>query len=136
LYQNGSRNYRRSYFSQRFQKFCLNKDFHFTRFRGFRASIGIFSSASFCRGEIALGNSLNVVDAPSWRSRSLGQSVSFVFHLFVGRPGMYSLARQWIGSNFAVVAGVAFAFNRLTLNFPLWTHNTATLGWMRRRQAC
>jgi hypothetical protein len=44
---------------------------------------------------------------------------------------MYFLARQWTGMRLAAaVAGMAFAFNGLTLNCLMWPNNIAALGWM------
>jgi hypothetical protein len=43
---------------------------------------------------------------------------------------MYFLARRWTGNGLAAsVAGVAFAFNGLTLNCLMWPNNIAALGW-------
>jgi hypothetical protein len=44
---------------------------------------------------------------------------------------MYFLARDWTGNPFAAtLAGVAFAFNGLTLNCLMWPNNIDALGWM------
>jgi len=44
---------------------------------------------------------------------------------------MYFLARRWTANGLAAsVAGMAFAFNGLTLNCLMWPNNIAALGWM------
>jgi Bacterial membrane protein YfhO len=60
-------------------------------------------------------------------------SLSFfcLLHLWLAGFGMYRLARRWTGNNFAAAfAGVAFAFNGLTLNLLMWPSHIATLSWM------
>jgi hypothetical protein len=62
----------------------------------------------------------------SW---SLG--VFSLLHLFIAGMGMYVLAREWTGRNFsACLAGVAFAFNGLSLNLLMWPSHIATYAWM------
>jgi hypothetical protein len=60
-------------------------------------------------------------------------SLSFfcLLHLWFAGFGMYRLARRWTGNNFAAAfAGMAFAFNGLTLNLLMWPSHIATLSWM------
>jgi hypothetical protein len=60
-------------------------------------------------------------------------SLSFfcLLHLWFAGFGMFQLARRWTGNNFAAAfAGVAFAFNGLTLNLLMWPGHIATLSWM------
>ena len=60
-------------------------------------------------------------------------SLSFfcLLHLWFAGFGMYFLARRWTGNSFAAAfAGVAFAFNGLTLNLLMWPSHIATLSWM------
>ena len=60
-------------------------------------------------------------------------SLSFfcLLHLWFAGFGMFHLARHWTGSDFAAAfAGVAFAFNGLTLNLLMWPSHIATLSWM------
>ena len=60
-------------------------------------------------------------------------SLSFfcLLHLWFAGFGMFFLARRWAGSSFAAAfAGVAFAFNGLTLNLLMWPSHIATLSWM------
>lgn len=63
----------------------------------------------------------------------LSWSLSFfcLLHLWFAGFGMYQLARRWTGGNFAAAfAGVAFAFNGLTLNLLMWPSHIATFSWM------
>jgi hypothetical protein len=60
-------------------------------------------------------------------------SLSFfcLLHLWFAGFGMFHLARRWTGNDFAAAfAGVAFAFNGLTLNLLMWPGHIATLSWM------
>lgn len=52
-------------------------------------------------------------------------------HLFLAGGGMYALGRRWFGTRFAAsVAGLAFAWNGLTLHCLMWPSLIAALGWM------
>ena len=54
-----------------------------------------------------------------------------LLHLWFGGFGMFFLARRWTGNSFAAAfAGVAFAFNGLTLNLLMWPSHIATLSWI------
>jgi hypothetical protein len=54
-----------------------------------------------------------------------------LLHLWFAGFGMFFLARRWTGNSFAAAfAGVAFAFNGLTLNLLMWPSHIATLSWM------
>jgi hypothetical protein len=54
-----------------------------------------------------------------------------LFHVFLGGLGMYFLARRWTGSQAgAALAGVAFSFNGLSLNFLMWPSHIATFSWI------
>jgi hypothetical protein len=54
-----------------------------------------------------------------------------LLHLFLGGMGMYCLAARWSGSRAgATLAGVAFAFNGLSLNFLMWPSHIATYAWL------
>jgi hypothetical protein len=60
-------------------------------------------------------------------------SLSFfcLLHLWFAGLGMFFLARRWTSNSFAAAfAGVAFAFNGLTLNLLMWPSHIATLSWM------
>src|SRR5271170_1750117 len=54
-----------------------------------------------------------------------------LLHVFLGGMGMYFLARRWTGSQAgAALAGVAFSFNGLSLNFLMWPSHIATFSWV------
>jgi len=54
-----------------------------------------------------------------------------LLHLWFAGFGMFFLARRWTGNSFAAAfAGVAFAFNGLTLNLLMWPSHIATLSWI------
>jgi hypothetical protein len=54
-----------------------------------------------------------------------------LLHVFLGGMGMYFLARRWTDSQAgAAVAGVAFSFNGLSLNFLMWPSHIATFSWV------
>jgi hypothetical protein len=54
-----------------------------------------------------------------------------LLHVFLGGMGMYFLARRWTSSEAAAaLAGVAFSFNGLSLNFLMWPSHSATFSWM------
>jgi hypothetical protein len=102
----------------------------------------------FWRGELPLWNPLNNAGLPflaQWNTLTLypGSLIYLVFplpwslnvfclaHLWWAGVGMFGLAERWTGNRAAAaVAGVAFAFNGLTLNALMWPNNIAALGWM------
>ena len=52
-------------------------------------------------------------------------------HLFLAALGMYYLCHHWFGSRLgASAAGLAFAWNGLTLQFLAWTSHIAAYAWM------
>jgi hypothetical protein len=54
-----------------------------------------------------------------------------LLHVFLGGMGMYFLARRWTGSQAAgALAGVAFSFNGLSLDFLMWPSHIATFSWI------
>jgi hypothetical protein len=54
-----------------------------------------------------------------------------LLHIFLAGMGMYFLAARWTGSRpGAALAGVAFAFNGLSLNFLMWPSHLAAYAWM------
>src|SRR5437867_1090613 len=103
---------------------------------------------SFWRGEIPLWNPLSSCGLPflaQWNTMALYPPALFylifplqwslgVFclaHLYFAGLGMYFLARFWTNNQFAAtLAGIAFAFNGLSLNCLMWPNNIAALGWM------
>jgi hypothetical protein len=107
-----------------------------------------FQRECFWHGELPFWDPYNYCGAPflaQWNTMPLyppaliylllpmTSSLSFfcLLHLWFAGFGMYRLARRWTGSNFAAAfAGVAFAFNGLTLNLLMWPSHIATLSWM------
>lgn len=54
-----------------------------------------------------------------------------LLHWLLGAVGMYCLAHSRANHRFAAsVAGMAYAFNGLTINCLMWPHMTAAIGWM------
>jgi hypothetical protein len=52
-------------------------------------------------------------------------------HLLLGGVGMYRLTHHWFGKRFAAsVAGLAFAWNGLSIHCLMWPCHTAGLAWM------
>ncbi|MBI4658128.1 MAG: YfhO family protein [Verrucomicrobia bacterium] len=110
--------------------------------------LAYYHRESFWRGEIPLWNPLNNCGLPflaQWNamvlypfslfylllpiSWSLG--VFCLLHLGLAGLGMYFLAYRWTGSRLAAAAaGIAFAFNGLTLSCLKWPNNIAALAWM------
>jgi hypothetical protein len=102
----------------------------------------------FWRGEIPLWNPLNNSGIPylaQWNTMVLYplSAIYLIFplpwslgifclaHLVLAGTGMFVLARRWTGNPVAAgVAGVAFAFNGMTLSCLIWPNNIAALGWM------
>lgn len=102
----------------------------------------------FWRGEFPLWNPLNNLGVPllaQWNTALLYPPALFylllpltwalaVFnlaHLALAGMGMYFLARRWTGSQLAAsVAGMAFAFNGLSLHMLMWISNLAAWAWM------
>ena len=110
--------------------------------------LALFHRDCFWRGEVPLWNPFNNLGLPflaQWNTLTLypGSLLYLLFpmpwslnafclaHLWLAGVGMYWLAFRWTGSRTgAAVAGVAFAFNGLTLNALMWPNNIAALGWM------
>ena len=107
-----------------------------------------FQHDCFWRGELPFWNPYNYCGVPflaQWNTMPLYPpaliylllpltwSLSFfcLLHLWFAGFGMFQLARRWTGNRFAAAfAGVAFAFNGLTLNLLMWPSHIATLSWM------
>ncbi len=107
-----------------------------------------FQRECFWRGEVPLWNPYNNCGVPflaQWNTMPLYPpallylllpltwSLSFfcLLHLWFAGLGAYFLARRWTGNNFAAAfAGVAFAFNGMTLNLLMWPSHIATFAWM------
>jgi hypothetical protein len=107
-----------------------------------------FQRECFWRGELPLWNPYNCCGLPflaQFNTLSL-YPLSLIYlllpltwalpafcllHLFLGGLGMYFLASRWTGSRAGgTLAGVAFAFNGVSLNMLMWPSHSATLGWM------
>jgi hypothetical protein len=107
-----------------------------------------FQHDSFWRGELPFWDPYNYCGTPflaQWNTMPLyppaliylllpltwSLSCFCLLHLWFAGFGMYQLARRWTGNDFAAAfAGVAFAFNGLTLNLLMWPSHIATLSWM------
>jgi len=58
-------------------------------------------------------------------------NVFLLGHLLLGGLGMYVLAHEWFGKRFAAsVAGLAFAWNGMSIHCLMWPCHTAGLAWM------
>ena len=132
-----------------FPTVVIGMDSFFYRDMGqFGYPLAQFHREAFWRGEIPLWNPLNNCGLPflaQWNTLVLypGSLIYlllplpwsmnwFMFaHLFLAAAGMYALALRWTNDRFAAsVAGLAFAWNGLTLHALMWPNNLAALGWM------
>jgi Bacterial membrane protein YfhO len=132
-----------------FPKVCLGLyTFVHRDFGLFGYPLALFHRDCFWRGELPLWNPFNNLGLPflaQWNTLTLypGSLFYLLFpmpwslnafclsHLWLAGVGMYWLALRWTGSRTgAAVAGVAFAFNGLSLNALMWPNNIAALGWM------
>ena len=114
----------------------------------FAYPVAFYFRESFWHGEFPTWNPLNSCGIPfmaQWNTMTLYPLSLFylllpapwsfgVFclgHLFLGGMGMYFLAQRWTGNRAAAaLAGMAFAFNGMTLFGVMWPHLLAALGWM------
>lgn len=132
-----------------FPTVVIGTDSFFYRDMGqFGYPLAKFHREAFWRGEIPLWNPLNNCGLPflaQWNTLVLypGSLIYlllplpwsmnwFMFaHLLLAAAGMYALALRWTNHRFAAsVAGLAFAWNGLTLHVLMWPNNMAALGWM------
>jgi hypothetical protein len=132
-----------------FPTVIIGKDSFFYRDMGqFGYPLAQFHREAFWRGEIPLWNPHNNCGLPflaQWNTLVLypgslmylllplpaGMNVFVLAHLFLAAAGMYSLALRWTNNRFAAcLAGLAFAWNGLTLHALMWPNNIAALGWM------
>ena len=122
--------------------------FYFRDFGFFGYPLAYYHRESFWHGEIPLWNPLSDCGLPflaQWNTLVLypGSIIYLLFpiswslgifclgHLFLAGMGMYWLAYAWTNNRLAAsVAGLAFAFNGLSLSFLMWPNNVAALGWM------
>ena len=124
------------------------RTFFYRDFSNFAYPVAHYYRDCFWRGEVPLWNPLNNCGLPflaQWNTMVVyppslfylllplewSLAVFSLLHLFLAGLGMYFLAHRWTGHRFAAaVAGVAFAFNGLTINFLMWPSHIATLCWM------
>ena len=122
--------------------------FYYRDFGFFGYPLAHYHRGSFWQGEIPLWNPLNNCGLPflaQWNTLVLypgslfylllplswSLAVFCLLHQFLAGMGMFCLASRWTGNRLAAsVAGVAYAFNGLTLNCLMWPNNIAALGWM------
>lgn len=124
------------------------RTFFYRDFGIFGYPLAYYHRESFWQGEIPLWNPLNNCGLPflaQWNtlvfyplslfylifplSWSLG--VFCLVHLYLAGLGMYFLTFEWTRHRWAAaVAGIAFAFNGLTLSCLKWPNNIAALAWM------
>jgi hypothetical protein len=114
----------------------------------FAYPIAHFQQACYRSAELPMWNPYNNCGVPflaQWNTMPLYPPAVFylllplqwslgifcLLHLWFAGLGMYFLARRWTDDSFAAAfAGVAFAFNGLTLNLLMWPSHIATLAWM------
>ncbi len=125
-----------------------SQSFFFRDFGYFGYPLAQFHREAFWRGEWPLWNPLNNFGIPflaQWNTLTLyppsliylllplpwSLNVFCLAHLLLAGAGMYALAAHWTARPLAAaVAGLAFAFNGLTLHCLMWPNNLAALGWM------
>ena len=124
------------------------QSFYIRDFGYFGYPLASYYRDCFWRGELPLWNPLSSNGLPflaQWNTLVLypgsliylllplpwSLNVFCLAHFFLAGLGAYVLARRWTQDGLAAsVAGVAFAFNGLTLNCLMWPNNIAALGWM------
>jgi hypothetical protein len=125
-----------------------DRTFFFRDFGYFGYPLAHYYRESFWRGELPLWNPLSNCGLPflaQWNTLVLYPGSLFYLllplswalgffclgHLLLAGVGMYHLSYRWTGNRLAAsVAGLAFAFNGLSLNCLMWPNNVAALGWM------
>ena len=125
-----------------------SQSFFFRDFGNFGYPLAQFHREAFWRGEWPLWNPLNNFGLPflaQWNTLTLyppsliylllplpwSLNIFCLAHLLLAGAGMYALAAHWTTRPLAAaVAGLAFAFNGLTLHCLMWPNNIAALGWM------
>jgi hypothetical protein len=108
----------------------------------------VYQRESFWRGELPFWNPYSYCGVPflaQWNTMPLYPlslvyllapptwSLSFfcLLHLEIAGLGMYFLANRWSNNRLAAaIAGLAFAFNGLSLNLLIWPSHVATYSWM------
>lgn len=133
----------------RFMPVLMGRETFFYRDYGlFTYPIAHYYRDCFWRGEFPQWNPLNNFGVPllgQWNTALLyppslfylllpltwALAVFNLAHLVLAAMGMYFLARRWTGSQLAAaVAGMAFAFNGLSLHMLMWISNLAAWAWM------
>jgi hypothetical protein len=122
--------------------------FFFRDFGLFGYPVAHYYRNSFWQGELPHWNPLNNCGLPflaQWNTMvlypfsifylvfplNLALGIFNLGHLFLGGIGMYLLAHYWTEHRLAAsVAGLAYAFNGLTLHSLMWPNNVAALGWL------
>lgn len=121
--------------------------FIFRDFGLFSFPLAHYQQECFWNGELPFWNPLNNCGIPflaQWSGLALYPPALFylalpltwslgvfcLLHLYWGGLGMFFLARRLTGNNLAAaIAGVAFAFNGLTLNCLMWHMSSACVSW-------
>jgi hypothetical protein len=125
-----------------------DRTFFFRDFGYFGYPLAYYHRESFWQGHLPLWNPLNDCGLPflaQWNTLVLYPGSLFYLllplswslglfclgHLLLAGVGMYWLTCRWTQNRLAAaVAGLAFAFNGLSLNCLMWPNNVAALGWM------
>ena len=122
--------------------------FFYRDFGIFAYPLAFYHRECFWSGELPLWNPYNGCGMPflaQWNTLTLyplsliylllplpwSLNLFSLFHLWLGAMGMYFLAWHATRNRLAAgVAGVAFAFNGMSLNCLMWTSTPAAWGWM------
>jgi hypothetical protein len=122
--------------------------FYFRDFQLFSLPLAFLQRESFWRGQIPMWNPYSDCGLPflaQWNTLALyppslfyllfplpwSLNIFCLAHLLFAGLGMYFLAYRWTANRLAAaVAGIAFAFNGLSLNFLMWPSHEATYAWM------
>lgn len=133
----------------RFPRVVFGKETFFYRDYGlFTYPVAHYFRECFWHGQLPLWNPFNNFGVPllaQWNTSifylpslffllfplTWALAVFNLMHLAFAGFGMYFLARRWTGSQLAAsVAGMAFAFNGLSLHMLMWISNLAAWAWM------
>ncbi|MDB6124147.1 MAG: hypothetical protein JWQ71_3140 [Pedosphaera sp.] len=122
--------------------------FFYRDFGLFSHPVALYHRNSFWQGEVPLWNPFNDCGLPflaQWNTMALypfslfyillplpwSLNIYCLGHLLLAGVGMYFLAHRWTGNRLAAsVAGLAFAWNGLSIHSIMWTSNLAALAWM------
>ena len=125
-----------------------SKSFWYSDFSAMALPVAQHLQSSFWQGEWPLWNPLSNCGAPflaQWGTLAC-YPFSLLFavaplpwslnlfalgHIFLGGMGMFCLLRRWTAHpGSAAVAGVAYAFNGVSLSCLVWPNYTVALGWL------